>query len=71
MPEFFPCPYFGGEVECTDERYAHVLKGHSELARDYWERVAETLDYPDRVLRSNTTNYGTLFLRWYDDLDKR
>ena len=70
MPEYHPCPYLGGEVEVTDERYAHVLKGHSELARYHWGHVTETLAYPDRVLRSNTADNGTLFLRQYDDLDK-
>ncbi len=70
MPEYHPCPYLGAAVEITDERYAHVLKGHPELAPVYWERVAETLAAPNRVLRNDTTNSGTLFLRWYDDLDK-
>ena len=70
MPEIFPCPYFGGDVEVTDERYSHVLSGHSDLALYHWERVAETLASPDRVLRSNTWENGTLFLRRYDDLNK-
>ena len=70
MPEFFPCHYFGDVVECTDERYSHVLAGHSDLALYHWERVAEALVGPDRVLRSNTWENGTLFLRHYDDLNK-
>ena len=69
-PEFFQCPYLGGAVECTDERYAHVLAGHSDLALYYWERVAETLADPGHVIRSNTWENGTLFLRYYDDLEK-
>ena len=49
MPEYHPCPYLGGAtVEITDERYEHVLFGHSDFAPAYWERVAETLLDPDR-----------------------
>ena len=70
MPEYHPCPYLRGDVEITDERYEHVLKGHSELALYHWERLSETLGQPDMVLRSNSDDTATLFLRWYDDLDK-
>ena len=70
MSEFFPCPYFGDNVECTDERYAHILEGHSDLVLRYWERVAETLAYPNRVFRSDQDPNGRVFIRWYHDLEK-
>ena len=70
MPEYHSCPFLGGDVEVTEERYSHVLAGHSDLALCYWERVAETLVGPNRVLRSNSWENGTLFLRHYDDLNK-
>ena len=70
MPEFFPCPHFADTVECTDERYAHILEGHSDLVLRYWERVSETLAYPNRVFRSDQDPNGTVFIRWYDDLEK-
>ena len=70
MPEFFPCPYLGVTVECTDERYAHILQGHSDLVLTYWERVSEALAYPDRVFRSDQDPNGMVFIGWYDDLEK-
>lgn len=36
----------------------------------YWERVAETLAYPNRVFRSDQDLNGRVFIRWYDDLEK-
>ena len=70
MPEFFSCPYFGDAVECTDERYAHILKGHSDLVLGYWDRVSETFAFPSQVYQSNQSPNGTVFVRWYDDLKK-
>ena len=70
MPEYHPCPYFGGDVEVTDERYAHVLAHHSDLVLRYWGRIPETLAFPDRVFRSGQDPDGTVFIRWYDDLEK-
>ena len=70
MPEFYRCPFLGGLVEVTDERYAHVLDGHADLAVGRWERVAATLETPDLVIRSSQRNNGTVFAKWYDDLRK-
>ena len=54
----------------TDERYAHVLLGHADLALAYWARVSETLADPDQVYRSSINVNSRLFSRWYDDLRK-
>ena len=62
MPEFCPCPYLGSVVEVTDERYAHVLLGHPDLAPEQWARVGETLASPDKVLRSASDDRGKGFL---------
>ena len=70
MPEYFPCPYLGDVVEVTDERYAHVLAGHTDLVLAYWSRVPETLAHPDLVFRSDKDPDGMVFIRWYDDLEK-
>ena len=72
MPEFFPCPYFGATVECTDERYAHVVDSHADFALAYWERVAETLLDPDQVIRLANRDSGarSCFIRWYPDVSK-
>ena len=70
MPEFFACPYFGGEVECTDERYAHVRSNHDDFALGYWERAGETIQEPDRVIRRKRDSGAVMFYRWYDDISK-
>ena len=71
MPEYHPCPYLGGAtVEITDERYEHVLFGHSDFAPAYWERVAETLLDPDQVRASKGDANVILFFRWYPDVSK-
>ena len=71
MPEFFPCPYFGGAVvEVTDERYAHVVSNHYDFASAHWERAGETLGDPDQVVMRKQDNGAVMFYRWYDDLDK-
>ena len=68
MPEFFPCPYLGVTVECTAERYAHVMERHDDFAPVYWERVAETLLDPDQVRASKRDAGVMLFFRWYPDV---
>ena len=71
MPEYHPCPFFGGGiVEITDERYAHVLRRHDEFVLPYWERTGETIRDPDMVIRRNQGNGAFMLYRWYDDIDK-
>lgn len=71
MPEYHPCPYFGGNlVEITDERYVHVLRRHSDFAPVHWQRVGETLLEPDQVRASITSADAIVFFRWYPDVDK-
>lgn len=70
MPEFFACSYLNGAVECTDERYAHVLNGHDDFAPAYWGRVAETLLDPDQVRFSKRDVEVILFFRWYSDVGR-
>ncbi len=68
MPEYFPCLYFGVEVEVTGERFTHVLQRHPEVASAHWARVAETLNEPDEVRLSRRPGDDVLFFRWYDDV---
>lgn len=70
MPEYYPCSYLGDLVEVTDERYAHILKGHTDLVLRYWAKVPETLAHPNQVFRSDKDPDGTVFIKWYDDLQK-
>ena len=70
MPEFFYCPYLGGEVEVTDERYAHVVDSHADFALAYWTRAGETIQGPDRVIRRKQDGGAVMFYRWYDDIGK-
>ena len=68
--DYFPCPYFGTDVECTDERSAHVAERHGELASSYWNRVAKAIHEPDQVWSSSHPGNAILFFRWYDDMAK-
>ena len=71
MPEYHPCPYFGGGiVEITDERYRHVLRNHDDFALAYWERAGETIQDPDLVIRREQDDGAVMLYRWYDDIDK-
>ena len=70
MPEHHPCPYLGGIVEITDERYGHVLENHGDFALDYWERARETIRDPDLVVRRHQDEGAVMIYRWYDDIDK-
>lgn len=73
--ERFLCPYLRGEVELTDEREQHITQKHPDLDK---ERIAQTLQAPELVIRSNYALSNTqsaadtrLFARWYDDPYKR
>ena len=70
MAEFFPCPYLDAAVECTDERYFHVLDRHSDFALTRWGRAAETLLDPDQVRASKKDPGVILFFHWYPDVGK-
>ena len=71
MPEYHPCPYFGGGiVEITDERYNHVLSRRDDFAPAHWERVGETIRDPDRVIMRRQDEGAVMLYRWYDDIDK-
>lgn len=71
MPEYHPCPYFGGGiVEITDERYRHILANHDDFALVYWERAGETIRGPDLVIMREQDDRAVMLYRWYDDIDK-
>lgn len=72
----FRCPYLSGEVGLSDEREAHIVERHPELAGGYGGRIAQTLERPDLVTRSHREPQGEgaqarLFCRWYDDPYRR
>ena len=46
---WLPCPYLKGDVELTDERFAHIARGHPERLPDGLGYVAEALADPDEV----------------------
>ena len=62
----FPCPYLGGTVELSSEREAHIAEHHPDLLPLYRDRIADTLAWPDRIVRSARFGNARLFSRWYD-----
>jgi len=66
MPQFFPCPYLGAEVELTDEREAHIRQKHVHaLGRD-GALIAETLESPDsvRVVKQTLVLFRVGMMTW-------
>ena len=70
MPENLPCPFLGGTVEVTDERYGHVLARHEDFALVYCDRAGETIQDPDFVIERDQDRGAVMLYRWYDDIDK-
>ena len=68
--DYFLCPDFGVDVECTNERFAHFAERYGELASSHSNRVAETIREPEQVWSSSHPGNAILFFRWYDDLAK-
>jgi len=67
MPRLLACPYFGADIELTDEREGHILERHPDLLPEYLEFLAATISDPDEVVQGSTS--GTMiFSRWYDSL---
>ena len=60
----------GDEVQLTDERLRHILRGHPEMAFQM-HRFAETLARPDTVSPSRSSSDVRLYYRLYPDLRGR
>jgi hypothetical protein len=67
MRVFF-CPYLGIEVELTDEREQHIIETHPGTLPDYLEQLAETLNDPDQIRRSDRDPAAFLFSKWFDTI---
>jgi len=52
------------KVRFSDERLHHIQNDHPEMA-DQIERVGETLQNPDTIVRSKTDNDVELFYKLY------
>lgn len=66
MNDRFPCPYFGSEVELTDERRRHVARRHPEVLPSHLDWIADTLRDPDIVVIDRKSDRAKLLVRWYD-----
>ena len=66
--DYFPSPYFGVDMECTNERFVHVAERHRELASSHWNRVAETIRKPGQAWSNSHPGNTILFFRSNDDL---
>lgn len=65
MPQRFPCPFLGTDVELTDEREAHIRQKHSDVLGEGFDLIAQTLAAPD-LIRGDAAAPNTLkFSRWY------
>lgn len=64
----FPCPYFDGEVELTEEREAHIAQTHPDLFPEYLPQLQQTLLDPDEVRRSARMSGARMFYRWFEDV---
>jgi len=51
-------------IRLTDERLSHLESDHPEMAGQI-SRIADTLSYPDQILRSRTDATVELFYKWY------
>jgi len=65
---WFPCPYFDGEVELTEERERHIAEHHPDLLPEHRQRIIDTIADPEQVRRSKRFAGARLFSRWFDDL---
>lgn len=64
----FPCPYFRGEIELSEERESHIAEHHPDLLPEYRERMIETIKDPDEIRRSKRFGNALMFSRWFKDL---
>ncbi len=58
---------FGDSIELTDERWAHIVKEHPEVA-PYRERTQHVLTTPDYVKQSTRDRSVLLYYRFYEDI---
>ncbi len=55
---------YNRQVRFTDERLQHIKACHPEMTEQL-NRVEETLQEPDKVVRSRTDSEAELFYRFY------
>lgn len=64
----FPCPYLQGQVELSSEREVHITKRHPDFLPEFKSKIAEVLQNPDQIRKSNRFGNAKLFTRWFDDV---
>jgi hypothetical protein len=57
--------YLGRSIRLTEERIAHFLENHPELASESLSIIVETLQNPDEVIVSSSDETVELFYRYY------
>ena len=58
--------YAGNSIRLTDERLTHI-KEHPEMSNNT-EKIKETLESPDIVVRSRSDEEARLYYRFYEGL---
>ncbi len=66
MSQLFACPSTGRPVELTDEREAHIVARHPELAGILRQCIAATLADPDSIRQGGRSKVSRTFARWFD-----
>lgn len=66
--KIFDCPYLDGIIELSAEREAHIAQNHPDLLPEYATQLADTLNAPDEVRRSNRFANARMFCRWFDSV---
>lgn len=56
--------FFNRQIRLTDERYAHLVADHPEMGNQF-EKIAETLRSPEKVVKSKTDEKVVLYYRLY------
>lgn len=56
---------FGKEIRITQERINHILENHPEFDNTVFDKITETLQFPDEIIESKSDNCVNLYYKKY------
>jgi hypothetical protein len=62
------CNYLGAEVECSEERWNHILQRHPELVPAHWASIEQTVSDPDEIRDDPRGPMSHRFTRWFEGI---